>query len=139
MSPNPPVPCAKYGDHVLGDICGDSVLGAGITGVATWQMIRDFVVFLFGNHWALLLLFQIPIFIASLGGIAVILGGILIGLGRVLIGKFFILLGTGIGLLGFLIAIAMPGLSRGSAALALGTTTGLVGVVLSLVARMIAK
>jgi hypothetical protein len=69
--------------------------------------------------------FQILIFIASLGEIAVFWVAFLSGLVGLLIGKFFILLGTGIGLLGFLIAMAMPGLLQGSAALALGTIAGL--------------
>jgi hypothetical protein len=123
----------------LAILAGILLLSAGVTGIATWQTIRDLVLDLLGDHWALLLLFKVILFIASLGGVAVILGGVLIGLGRTSLGKFILLLGTGVGLLGFLIAIAMPGFLLGSAALALGTTAGTVGVVFSLAARVIAK
>lgn len=118
---------------------GIMLLGVGVSGGVTWETIRNFVVNLLGDHWALILIFQALVFIASLGGISVIAGGVLIGAGRTSTGKLFIMLGTGMGLFGFLIAIAIPGLLQGSAALALGTTTGFVGVVLSLVARMVAK
>ncbi|MDI6884371.1 MAG: hypothetical protein QMD00_04520 [Hadesarchaea archaeon] len=123
----------------LAIFAGVMLLGAGVTGTATWQTIRNFVLALLGDHWALVLLFQALLVIASLGGIAVIFGGALIGLGRTSVGKLFILLGTGVGLLGLLIAIALPGLQQGSTALALGTGTGVVGVLLSIAARTIAK
>ncbi|MDI6643131.1 MAG: hypothetical protein QMD95_03670 [Candidatus Hodarchaeaceae archaeon] len=123
----------------LAIFAGVMLLGAGVTGAATWQTIRNFVLALLGDHWALVLLFQALLVIASLGGIAVIFGGALIGLGRTSVGKLFILLGTGVGLLGLLIAIALPGLQQGSTALALGTGTGVVGVLLSIAARTIAK
>ncbi len=118
---------------------GVMLLGVGITGTAAWETIRNFVIALFGNHWALVLLFQVFLYIASLGGIAVIIGGVLIGAGRTSIGKLFILLGAGIGLLGLLLAIALPGFQQGSVALALGTGTGTVAIILSIAARMIAK
>lgn len=123
----------------LAIFAGVLLLGVGVTGAATWETIKNFVVSFFGDHWALILLFQALIFIASLGGVAVICGGALIGAGRTSIGKLFILLGTGAGLLGLLLAVALPGLQQGSAALAIGTTTGTVGIVLSIVARKIAK
>ena len=118
---------------------GVLLLGAGVTGVATWEMIRNFVISFLGNHWALILLFQVLIFIASLGGLAVICGGVLIGAGRSSIGKLFILLGTGVGLIGLLLAVALPWFQQGSLELALGTSSGAAGIVLSIAARMIAK
>lgn len=123
----------------LAIIAGVMLLGVGITGSAAWETIRNFVIALFGNHWALILLFQVFLYIASLGGIAVIIGGVLIGVGRTSIGKLFILLGVGVGLLGLLLAIALPGVQQGSAALALGAGTGTVAIILSIAARMIAK
>ncbi|MEW6593199.1 MAG: hypothetical protein AB1305_06000 [Candidatus Hadarchaeota archaeon] len=68
---------------VLAIVAGILILAAGLTGATTWESIRNFVTTLLGNHWALLLLFQVLVFLASLGGIAVILGGLLFGLGRV--------------------------------------------------------
>lgn len=123
----------------LAIVAGILLLGAGVTGVATWETIRNFIISFLGSHWALILLFQVLILIASLGGVAVILGGVLIGAGRTSIGKLLILLGTGVGLLGLLLAVALPWFQQGSATLALGTSSGAVGIVLSIAARMIAK
>ncbi len=123
----------------LAILSGCLLLGAGITGLATWQIIRNFVLAFLGGHWALILLFQVLIFIASLGGVAVICGGFLVGAGSTSIGKLFILLGTGMGLLGLLLAIIPPWIQQGSLTLALGVGTGTLGIVLSIAARMIAK
>lgn len=122
----------------LAIVAGVLLLGAGVTGAATWQTIRNFVVTFIGDHWALILLFQALIFIASLGGVAVICGGILVGAGRTFVGKLFIMLGTGTGLLGLVLAVMLPWF-QGSATLAIGTAAGTFGVILSIAARMIAK
>ncbi|HDM78667.1 MAG TPA: hypothetical protein ENG51_19720 [Deltaproteobacteria bacterium] len=123
----------------LAVFAGVLLLSTGINGAATWQTIRNFVVGVFLDHWALILLFQILIFVASLGGIAVILGGVLIGYGRVFVGKLFILLGVGTGLFGLVIAVIIPWIHQGDPSLAFGGTTGTLGVILSVVARMMAK
>jgi len=123
----------------LAIVAGILLLGIGVTGAATWETIRNFVVTFLGGHWAIILLFQVLILIASLGGIAVICGGILIGAGRTFIGKLFIGLGAGTGLIGLILVIVLPGLQQGDIKLALGTTTGIVGIILSILARMIAK
>ena len=123
----------------LAIVAGVLLLGAGVTGVATWETIRSFVISFLGSHWVLIFLFQVLIFIASLGGVAVICGGVLIGAGRTSIGKLLILLGTGVGLIGLLLAVALPWFQQGGTTLALGTSTGTVGIVLSIAARIIAK
>lgn len=123
----------------LAIVAGILLLGIGVTGAATWETIRNFVVTFLGGHWAIILLFQVLIVIASLGGVAVICGGILIGTGRTSIGKLFIGLGAGTGLIGLILVIVLPGLQQGDIKLALGTTTGIVGIILSILARMIAK
>jgi len=123
----------------LAIVAGILLLGIGVTGAATWETIRNFVVTFLGGHWAIILLFQVLIVIASLGGVAVICGGILIGTGRTSIGKLFIGLGAGTGLIGLILVIVLPGLQQGDIKLALGTTTGIVGIILSILARMIVK
>lgn len=123
----------------LAIVAGVMLLGVGITGTAAWETIRNFVTGFLGEHWALILLFRVLLFIASLGGIAVIIGGVLIGAGRTSVGKLFILLGTGIGLLGLLVGIALPWLQQGTTELALSTGTGTMAIILSIVARMVAK
>lgn len=118
---------------------GVLLLGVGLTGAATWETIQNFVGTIIGDHWALSLLFQILIIIASLGGLAVIIGGVLIGRGRTLPGKILIKLGTGVGLIGLLLAIALPGLQQENLRLALGTSAGVFGIILSILATLIAK
>jgi hypothetical protein len=123
----------------LAIVAGILLLGIGVTGAATWETIRNFVVTFLGGHWAIILLFQVLILIASLGGVAVICGGILIGAGRTAIGKLLIALGTGTGLIGLLLVIVLPSFQQGDIKLALGTSSGIVGIILSILARMIAK
>ena len=123
----------------LAIVAGILLLGIGVTGAATWETIRNFVATFLGGHWAIILLFQVLILIASLGGVAVICGGILIGAGRTFIGRLLIELGVGTGLIGLILAIVLPGLQQGDMKLALGTSSGIVGIILSILARMIAK
>lgn len=80
------------------------------------------------------------LFIASLGGIAVIIGGILIGKEFKRIGKFLIMIGAGIGLIGLLIGLGLIVAGGGSLIsyfLSFGTLS-LIGVVLSVAARFLA-
>jgi hypothetical protein len=123
----------------LAIVAGILLLGIGVTGAATWETIRNFVMTFLGGNWAIILLFQVLIVIASTGGVAVICGGVLIGAGRTSVGKLLIGLGAGTGLIGLIIAIVLPSLQQGNVKLALGTGTGIVGIVLSILARMIAK
>lgn len=79
-------------------------------------------------------------FIASLGGVAVIIGGIFIGKGLKRLGKLFIMLGAGIGLIGLLIGLGLTLAGGGNISsffMSFGTLN-LVGVVLSIAARMLA-
>lgn len=63
------------------------------------------------------LVLTILLYIASLGGIAVILGGILIAMSREGNGKFVIGLGAGIGLFGLIIMLAEDVIASGIDAL----------------------
>ena len=51
------------------------------------------------------MILTVLVYIASLGGIAVIIGGILIAMSRISTGKFVIGLGAGIGLIGLIIML----------------------------------
>lgn len=123
----------------LAIVAGILLLSIGVTGAATWETIRNFVVTFLGGNWAIILLFQVLILIASLGGVAVICGGILIGAGRTSIGKLLIGLGVGTGLIGLILTIVLPSLQQGDMKLALGTSSGIAGIILSILARMMAK
>jgi len=120
-------------------VAGILLLIEGVSGLATWQTIRDFVIKYIepGNEIAQIV-FAILIFIASLGGISVILGGLLIGKNNVRTGKFLIMLGAGIGLIGLIVSIIIT-ITQGSLELGAFFTIGAIGIILSIVARMMAK
>jgi hypothetical protein len=85
--------------------------------------------------------FWILIFIAALGGIAVIIGGILIYKSIVVGGKIIIALGAGIGIIGLIIALIMSVYrGEGSEFISWLTTSFLgIGLILSLISRYVAK
>jgi hypothetical protein len=90
------------------------------------------------------LILTILLYIASLGGIAVIIGGILIAMERIGLGKFVIGLGAGMGLFGLIIMLVEAYLAGGVAALTdivtmISQSIAWIGVILSIVARMRAK
>lgn len=89
---------------------------------------------------AITLILTILLYIASLGGIAVIIGGILIAMERVGTGKFVIGLGAGVGLFGLIIMLVEAYLTGGLAALTdililISQSIAWVGVIMSIVAR----
>lgn len=82
--------------------------------------------------------------IASLGGIAVIVGGYMLTTNRFGTGKFVIGIAAGMGLIGLLIMIGEMYLAIGVDAFfqiynLIANSTGLLGVVLTIVGRTIAK
>jgi hypothetical protein len=90
------------------------------------------------------LILTILLYIASLGGIAVIIGGILIAVDQIRIGKFVIGLGAGIGLVGLIIMLVEAYLAGGVAALTdiltlISQSIAWIGVILSIIARSRAK
>ena len=90
------------------------------------------------------LVLTILLYIASLGGIAVIIGGILIAMDRIGIGKFVIGLGAGVGLFGLIIMLVEAYLAGGVAALTdiltmISQSIAWIGVIMSIVARSLAK
>ena len=93
---------------------------------------------------AITLILTILLYIAFLGGIAVILGGVLIAIDRIGTGKFVIGLGAGIGLFGLIIMIVEAYLAGGVEALTdlltlLSQSIAWIGVIISIVARNRAK
>ena len=88
---------------IIAIVAGILLLIAGISGLATWGTIKDFVTTHVIDNNVVQIVFAILIFIASLGGIAVIIGGLLIGKKKVGTGKFIIALGAGMGIIGLII------------------------------------
>jgi len=122
----------------LAVIAGILLLIAGVSGLATWQAVRDFVVTYIVDNSIVELVFAFLIFIASLGGISVIAGGLLIGKHKLGTGKFLITLGAGLGLIGLIVAIIIA-YTEGNLTLGSFFSIGIIGLILSIIARMMAK
>ena len=123
---------------VIAIIAGILLLIAGISGAATWQAISDFVASQFPGNEILEIVFVILIFIASLGGIAVIICGLLIGKQKKRIGRLLILLGAGMGIIGLIFSIFIA-YSEENLTIGSFLSIGVIGIILSIAARMIAK
>ena len=123
---------------IVAIIAGVLLLIAGLSGMAAWEAIQDFVIEHVADNEMVQYVFVVLIFIASLGGIAVIIGGLLIGKDKVGTGKFFIMLGAGLGLIGLIFSIAVAYMEEN---LTIGSflSIGAIGLILSIVARMMAK
>jgi hypothetical protein len=121
----------------LAIVAGILLLIAGVSGLATWETIKDFVTTHVIDNAIVQIIFVILIFIASLGGIAVIIGGLLIGKNKVRTGKFVIALGAGLGLIGLIVSLVIA-IVEGSFTLSSFLSIGAIGVILSIVARIVA-
>jgi len=119
-------------------IAGVLLLVSGVNGIAAWSEIENFVINNIADNFVIQIIFVVLIFIASLGGIAVIAGGLLIGKNKVRTGKFLIALGAGLGLIGLIISIYV-GYSEGSLTMGSFFSIGAIGLILSIIARIMAK
>ncbi|MBI5001139.1 MAG: hypothetical protein HZB92_06400 [Euryarchaeota archaeon] len=118
---------------------GILLLVAGLTGAAAWAQIRDAVAHYITSDPLVMDIFGWLIIVASFGGFAVILGGLLIGYEHEWGGKFLIMLGAGMGLIGFIIAFATWYLNGMTVMFTIGgSIIGLVGIILSIIARQMA-
>ena len=122
----------------LAIISGIMLLVLSINGATAWEAIKDYVTENVADNEYVQLTFQILIFIAALGGLAVIIGGLLISKNAVGTGKFLIGLGAGLGLLGLLISVAVS-YHSGEFSVWAFTSAGAVGVLLAVAAQVIAK
>lgn len=114
------------------------LLISGVSGAATWEAIKSFVSAQLPGNEILNIVFVILIFIASLGGIAVIIGGLLIFKQKIRTGRLFILLGAGIGIIGLIFSLTIA-YSEGNLTLGSLLSIGTIGIILSIIARIIAK
>ena len=122
---------------ILAVIAGLLLILSGINGLGMWELIKAFVTTYIVDHFVVQLIFAGIIFIASLGGIAVIAGGLLIGKERITTGKLLVMLGTGMGLIGLAAAIAID-YESGNFSIENYLSLGTIGIILSIVARMTA-
>ena len=123
---------------ILAFIAGILLLIAGVNGIAAWETVQEFVSKNIIDNSIVHLIFTILIFIASLGGIAVIIGGYFLGKDKVRTGKFFISLGAGLGLIGLIISLWIA-YSEGNFTIGSFFSIGTIGLILSIVARFSAK
>ena len=123
---------------IIAIAAGILLVVAGLSGAAKWETIKTFVTTHIIDNIAVQIVFAILIFIASLGGISVIIGGMLIGKNRVRTGKFTISLGVGMGLIGLIVSIVVA-VMENSLIIGEFTSVGGIGLILSIVARVVAK
>ncbi len=122
---------------LIGLIAGILLIMAGLSGAAAWSDTKDFVTENIVDNEYVDIIFAVLLFVASLGGIAVILGSILISKEKTKIGKFTISLGAGMGLFGLIIALVIA-ISEQSPTIAGFASTGGIGIILSIYARRLA-
>lgn len=123
---------------IIAFIAGILLLFEGISGYATWDTIKEFVINNVADNEIIQIIFAMLIFIASLGGLAVIIGGLLIGKEKIHTGKLLILLGAGMGIIGLIVSIIIA-VKQESISLASFLSVGIIGIVLSIIARKLAK
>jgi len=123
---------------IIAIIAGIFLLIAGLNGLATWELIKDFVIEHITDNEIVQIIFAVLIFIASLGGISVIFGGFLIFKNKVRLGRFIIALGAGLGLIGLIFTILVAYFEN-NLTISSFLSIGLIGLILSILARYIAK
>ncbi len=123
---------------VLAIVSGVLLLSGQFSGAARWQAIIDTLSRFIEVTPSIQALFLAIIAIASLGGIAVIIAGLLIARGQSRLPRLLILLGTGFGILSLLMYI-VPQAIGGRFPLIGESSAVTIGVVLSIVARSLAK
>ena len=123
---------------IIAIFAGILLLISGVSGLATWEVIRDFVTTNIIYNYIVQIIFAVLIFIASLGGLSVIIGGILIARDNIRTGKLFITLGAGLGLIGLIFSIIVAVMENN---FTIGSffSVGAIGLILSIVARLMVK
>jgi len=123
---------------IVAVFAGILLLISGISGLATWETIKNFVTDNIIDNYIVQIIFVVLLFIASLGGISVIIGGLLIAKDKIRTGKLFISLGAGLGLIGLLVSIIIAFMENN---FTIGSffSVGAIGLILSIVARLMVK
>ena len=123
---------------IIAIFAGILLLISGVSGLATWEAIRNFVTDNIINNYIVQILFAVLIFIASLGGLSVITGGLLIGKDKINTGKLFISLGAGLGLIGLIVSIIVA-IMENNFTIGSFFSVGAIGLILSIIARLMVK
>jgi len=123
----------------LAIVAGVLLLVTGITGVPLWEKIKEIVTKNISSDATVGLVFVALILLASLGGILVMAGGGLLFKDKVGPGKILITIGAGAGLIGLIIMVVIWIYEMTAPTLTIPFILGLVGVILSVAARLKAK
>ena len=123
---------------IIAIFAGVLLLISGVSGLATWEAIRNFVTTNIVDNYIVQIIFAVLIFIASLGGLSVIIGGLLIGKDIVRTGKLFIILGAGLGLIGLIVSIIVVIMEKNFTIVGF-FSVGAIGLILSIIARLMIK
>jgi hypothetical protein len=126
------------GAMIVAILAGILLLISGVSGLATWEAIKNFVTTNIADNYVIQVVFAVLIFIASLGGLSVIIGGWLIGRDRSGTGKLFISLGAGLGLISLIVTIVVA-ITEYNFSIGSYFSVGAVGLILSIVARLMVK
>ncbi len=129
---------------IIAIIAGILLLVTGIQGpIGLYQTIKDTLPNLIQNQTIIQIadiIAAIFIAIALAGGLAVIAGGIIILFNRVTIGKFIVAVGTGVGIIWLIIlSITLLTTLQVSAVIGQNSLLGWIGLILSFIARSVAK
>jgi hypothetical protein len=129
---------------IIAIIAGILLLLTGIQGpIGLYQTIKDTLPNLIQNQTIIQIadtITAIFIAIALAGGLAVIAGGIIILFNRVTIGKFIVAVGTGVGIIWLIIlSITLLTTLQVSAVIGQNSLLGWIGLILSFIARSVAK
>ena len=123
---------------IIAIIAGILLLISGISGLATWEAIKNFVTTNIIDNYIVQIVFVVLIFIASLGGLSVIIGGLFIGKDKIGSGKLLISLGAGLGLIGLIISVVVA-IMENNFTIGSFFSVGAIGLILSIVARLMVK
>jgi hypothetical protein len=123
---------------IIAIFAGILLLISGVSGLATWEAISNFVTTNVIDNYVVQIIFAVLIFIASLGGLSVIIGGLLIGKDKVGTGKLFITLGAGLGLIGLIVSIIVA-IMENNFTIGSYFSVGAIGLILSIIARVMIK
>jgi len=124
---------------MLAIVAGLLLLVSGIAGAGTWRSVKDgFEENVMELDPTMELVFNIVIALGALGGLLVIFAGLMLMKGLKRTARILITIGVGIGLIGFIIALLVA-MHDGTVTSYLSPSTGLIGIVLSIIARMMAK
>lgn len=119
-------------------VSGIFLLTSGVNGARTWKALSKILEATVELPEAVTLILGVLIVLGALGGITVLFGALMLWKDRRLLGRMMITIGVGIGLMGFIIGIILA-FGREDSSLYISPSAALLGIVLSIIARKLAR